>query len=284
MPEDGVRQRVPVSVIIPCYRCGGSIDAALQSVVGQSALPAEVLLIDDGSLDDGRTADALHSLKGCFGDVVEIRIIIFDENRGPGFARNAGWDAATQPYVAFLDADDAWHPYKLELVFGILEKHPCIDLIGHDFSVKGDRGVRIERASADVQNRLEIKGFYSILLMNPFVTPSIVLKRSISERFNPNLRYCEDHEFLLRLSHRHHISFLNCKLVELGRAPFSKGGLTAMRTRMRMGEITMYFEALKYRRGLIAMLPALVLYSMLKHVILLGFSHLWRKPNCHDEG
>ncbi len=271
----GERKRVPVSVIIPCYRCSDTIEHAFQSVINQSALPEEICLIDDASRDDGRTEIALRSLKERFDRLIRTTIITLVENRGPGFARNVGWDAASQPYLAFLDADDAWHPQKMEIVYGIVANEPEIDLIGHGF-FSGDARERKRIYSTKDRYVVIRKKFYSILLINPFVTPSIVLKRDIAERFNPRLRYCEDHEFLLRVSHRYHISRLDLKLVELGREPFAEGGLTAMRTRMRIGEIRMYAEALKYRRRLIVWLPGLIMLSLVKHATLLGVSFIRR--------
>ncbi len=269
-------KRVPVSVIIPCYQCSDTIDLAVQSVINQSAMPGEICLIDDGSGDDGRTKRALHSLKERYDSVIKTHIILQKENKGPGSARNAGWDMASQPYVAFLDADDAWHPQKLELIHRILEKNPLIDLIGHDFYMRDEReGGQVYSAEKNGYV-VRKKSYISILLINPFVTPSFVLKKSISQRFNPNLRYCEDHEFLLRVSHTYHVAHAKLKLVQLGREPFAEGGLTAMRTRMRLGEVTMYVEALKYRKGLVVWLPALILLSMVKHAALLGLSYVRR--------
>ena len=59
--EDG--NTVPVSVVIPCYSCAGTIGRAVESVVAQTALPAEVWLVEDGSPDDGRTLATLHQLQ-----------------------------------------------------------------------------------------------------------------------------------------------------------------------------------------------------------------------------
>jgi hypothetical protein len=94
---------------------------------------------------------------------------------------------------------------------------------------------------------------------------------------NPHLRYCEDHEFLLRVAHSYNVYYLKLKLVQLGREPFAQGGLTAKRLLMRRGEIVMYFEALKYRHALFLLLPLLILFSMIKHLVLLGLQYLPRE-------
>ncbi|MGB5082945.1 MAG: glycosyltransferase family 2 protein, partial [Burkholderiales bacterium] len=121
-------ERVPVSVVIPCYRCKGTLRRAIASVAGQSARPVEVVLVDDGS-DDGSLGllrDIQHELGGDW-----VKVIALGQNRGAGPARNAGWNVATGRYLAFLDADDAWHPRKIEVQYSFMESNPGVALCGH---------------------------------------------------------------------------------------------------------------------------------------------------------
>lgn len=277
MPDPIGKDTVPVSVIIPCYDCSRTIHETVASVIRQTKQPRELILVNDGSRDKGVTAAALASIRDRWGYVVDIRLIEFTENRGPASARNAGWDKATQPYIAFLDADDIWHPQKLALVYPLIEQNPHIDVIGHDFLLKRDV-VCFSRVYSpeDLPSPIR-KGFYSVLLLNPFVTPSFLLKKSVRERFNSRLRYCEDHEFLLRLANAGQVYHLKTKLVQLGREAFAEGGLSSERMLMRKGEIVMYFEALKYRADVVVFLPLLILFSVIKHIILLGLSLVQRK-------
>lgn len=122
---------VPVSVVVPCYCCEGTIERAVDSVMKQTALPAEVLLVDDASPDQGRTLNKLRQLQGRFRDKTHIEVIALKNNGGPSVARNAGWEAATQPYIAFLDADDAWHPQKLEIQYEWMKEYSEVVLTGH---------------------------------------------------------------------------------------------------------------------------------------------------------
>jgi glycosyltransferase involved in cell wall biosynthesis len=276
MPDKS--KKVPVSVVIPCYNCSETVNLTVESVIKQTRLPEEIFLINDASPDNGRTLAALNLLKDRLGSIIDIHVINFEENKGPAFARNAGWEAASKPYIAFLDADDFWHPQKLELTYNVIERNPHIDLIGHDFYLAKDHQDIKRLYSTECSPRIVRKRFYSILLLNPFVTPSFFLKKNIRQRMNPHLRYCEDHEFLLRVAHSYNVYYLKLKLVQLGREPFAQGGLTAKRLLMRRGEIVMYFEALKYRHALFLLLPLLILFSMIKHLILLGLPFLQRKP------
>ena len=277
MPHFDEKIKIPVSVIIPCYNCSQTIYSTVESVFRQTRLPGELLLINDASSDDGKTAAALKVLQSQWGSVMDILIIDFEENQGPAAARNAGWEKAVQPYIAFLDADDVWHPQKLELVYAVAEQNPDMDLIGHDFSLSRDREDAGMVYPAVVLSEIVRKGFYSVLLFNPFVTPSFFLKRNFPERFNPRLRYCEDHEFLLRVANSGKVYCLKTKLVQLGREAFTAGGLSAERFSMRKGEIVMYREAMQYRPVLVVFLPLLILFSVIKHVILLGLSLVQRK-------
>lgn len=277
MPDYDKRKKVPVSVIIPCYNCSETINLTVESIIQQTRLPEELFLINDASPDNGRTIATLNSLKDRLGSIIDIHVINFTENKGPASARNAGWDAATKPYISFLDADDRWHPQKLEIIYSIIEQNPQVDLIGHDFYLAVDQSSARTVYSTQSIPGIIRKRFYSILLLNPFVTPSFLLKRDIRQIMNPHLRYCEDHEFLLRVSHTYNVYYLKLKLVQLGREPFAEGGLTAKRLLMRKGEIIMYLEAVKYRNVLSLFLPLLILLSMIKHVVLLGLSYFQRK-------
>lgn len=118
----------PITVVIPCYRCQAEVVYALNSVLSQTLQPAEILLIDDASGDG--TLEVLHQFEKVHAP--RLRVISLKQNGGPGLARNAGWDASTQPWLAFLDADDVWHPRKLEIQWAWLLDHPDVMLCGHD--------------------------------------------------------------------------------------------------------------------------------------------------------
>jgi len=119
---------VAVSVVVPCYRCKETIERAVASVMGQTQVPAELILVDDQSGDG--SLDLLKLIQSKYG-CNQIKVVSLTVNQGAASARNAGWDVATQPYVAFLDADDAWHPLKIEIQLEWMLKHPGAALTGH---------------------------------------------------------------------------------------------------------------------------------------------------------
>lgn len=100
---------VPVfSVVIPVYNRAQDVGEAIRSVLAQTFGDFEIVLVDDGS-DDG---PALQRLIESFASA-PIRLVR-QHNAGAAAARNTGIDAAQGRYIAFLDSDDAFLPYKLE--------------------------------------------------------------------------------------------------------------------------------------------------------------------------
>jgi glycosyltransferase involved in cell wall biosynthesis len=95
-----------VSVIIPNYNYSQYLGEAIDSVLAQTYSPIEIIVVDDGSTDGSR--EVLES----YGDRVTA---IFQQNAGVSAARNNGVSQSHGEFVAFLDADDAWLPAKVEL-------------------------------------------------------------------------------------------------------------------------------------------------------------------------
>ena len=108
---------LPVSVVIPAYERPQMLRRALASVAGQRPrLPAEVIVVDDGSGDD--TAAVAEE----FG----VRVIRHERNQGAAAARNTGVRAATQPWVALLDSDDEWLRHHLATLWELRQGHVLV--------------------------------------------------------------------------------------------------------------------------------------------------------------
>lgn len=108
----------PVSVIIPAYNCERFIREAIESVQSQTVAVAEIVVVDDGSSD--RTYEIATDLGAR---------VIRQSNRGVSAARNVGIRAATQPWIALLDADDVWDPHKIEFQWAAIEQYPESGLV-----------------------------------------------------------------------------------------------------------------------------------------------------------
>ena len=106
-----------VSVIIPVYNVSPYLRESLDSVISQTYTNLEIIAVDDGSTDDsGRICDEYAEK--------DTRIkVIHQANRGLSAARNAGLNAMTGEYVAFLDSDDALYPEMVECMVKGMEKN-----------------------------------------------------------------------------------------------------------------------------------------------------------------
>jgi glycosyltransferase involved in cell wall biosynthesis len=109
-----------VSVVIPTYNYGKYVVETVENVLNQTYRNFEIIVVDDGSTDDTR-----ERLKA-YADRIRY---VHQENQGCAAARNTGIQAASGEWIAFLDADDLWHPQKLEVQMAYLAKHPDIVLL-----------------------------------------------------------------------------------------------------------------------------------------------------------
>lgn len=97
----------PVSVVIPHYEAHHTLARAIESVLNQTILPAEIIVIDDASSPASqRAAKTIVSSI----DMVETHFETFGVNSGPAAARNAGWNLAKQPFLGFLASAETRDP------------------------------------------------------------------------------------------------------------------------------------------------------------------------------
>jgi len=111
-----------VSVVVPTYNRGYCLARTIDSALGQTHPAVEVIVVDDGSQDD--TAEVVSSRYG--GDA-RVRLMR-QANAGVAAARNAGMRAARGDYVALLDSDDVWEPWKLELQVACMRARPEVGM------------------------------------------------------------------------------------------------------------------------------------------------------------
>jgi len=109
-----------ISAIITTFNCEAYLGQAIESVLNQTLLPDEIIIVDDGS------SDASAELVRRYGQRI---LYLWQANRGPGAARNLGVRVSRGDLLAFLDSDDLWLPRKLELQKAVLDKNSEIDLV-----------------------------------------------------------------------------------------------------------------------------------------------------------
>lgn len=250
----------PVTVVVPCYRCAATIERAIASVAEQTQRPAELVLVEDASADG--TLDLLYAFAQRYGDWVKV--IALSSNRGAASARNAGWDAATQPYIAFLDSDDAWHLRKIEIQYAFMRDHPEIALSGHlcrQLPPSAQEPPNWELGSWSAQPVT----WTGLLVRHAFVTPSVMLKAAIQLRFSEGLRHMEDHRLWLEvIGARLQTVKLQVELAAVYKPAYGASGLSAEMWSMERAELGNYRYF--YDQGKISciLLLSLQCYSLVK--------------------
>jgi glycosyltransferase involved in cell wall biosynthesis len=249
-----------VSVVIPCYRCGKTIVRALASVVQQSKLPAEVILVDDASGDD--TWAVLTELEKAYPGW--IKLLRLENNQGAASARNAGWAVASQLYIAFLDADDTWHPRKIEIQYGYMNANPDVVLCGHGYRLLNQN---ILPDWTVVQGDAERIRKWTLILSNKFVTPSVMVRRDVGQRFVERQRYMEDHMLWLKIiCSGGRVAKLPAELAAIYKEPFGVTGLSAQVWLMERGDLGNYRRLYREKYIESYQFAALGAYSVLKYV------------------
>jgi glycosyltransferase involved in cell wall biosynthesis len=249
-----------VSVVIPCFRCGKTIGRALASIVQQSKIPAEVILVDDASGDD--TWAVLTELEKAYPGW--IKLLRLDHNQGAASARNAGWAVASQPYIAFLDADDTWHPRKIEIQYAYMNANPDVVLCGHGYRLLNQNILPDWHV---VQGDAERIRKWALILSNKFVTPSAMVRRDVGQRFVERQRYMEDHMLWLKIiCSGGRVAKLPAELAAIYKEPFGVTGLSAQVWLMERGDLGNYRRLYREKYIESYQFAALGAYSVLKYV------------------
>ena len=188
-------QAAAISVIMPLYNRAATVERACRSVIEQSFTDWELIVVDDGSLDEGP------GLVEAIADP-RVRLIRLDRNRGACAARNEGIREARGPLLSFLDSDDLFLPSKLETVAQVFAQRPDIDALIDSF-----RSVERRDADRDCRNPL-LDGSEAVLeqLFTRRIwksTSGISVRREAALRaglFDEDLKRRQDFDFLIRLA------------------------------------------------------------------------------------
>ncbi|HZV37897.1 MAG TPA: glycosyltransferase family A protein [Pseudoxanthomonas sp.] len=182
-----------VSIIIPAYDAAAYVAEAVQSALAQTWPDKEVIVVDDGS------SDATAAIAGSIAGATCLR----QANAGVSHARNTGVRHSSGDLVAFLDADDVWHPGKLEAQVRLLERYPDCDLVYANFvEVPGALAPRGWPGDEGLPPHLRTTELESSFLHPFFGTSTVVVRRSAFDRvggFDETLPYAEDVDFFLKV-------------------------------------------------------------------------------------
>ena len=196
--------RTMISVIIPTYNRAHLLPRALDSILSQSCLPNEIIVVDDGSTDD--TSVLMTSV---YPEIVFIQ----QSNTGVSCTRNVGIKRASGDWIAFLDSDDEWFPEKLEVQMNALYKNPELKIC-HTNEIWIRNGTRV-----NPKKKHEKFGgwiFQKCLPLCCISPSSVIIHKSIFDEvglFDDSLLVCEDYDLWLRITARNPVLYIEKPLL-----------------------------------------------------------------------
>ena len=216
-----------VTVIIPTFCSENVIIRALNSVLIQTSQPSEIIVVDDAS--DDQTVNIVREFaKSC----PKLQLLVNTKNEGPGRSRNTAWQLAKTEFIAFLDADDTWQPEKLQIQLEWFKNNQDAVICGTQHQVVD------ERVSVKEDEPVSVFKIKDLLWRNRFSTPSVMLKREISPRFDNKLRFAEDYLLWMEIAATYgSVNRINQALTILHKPIFGASGLSSKMFPMYIGEL-----------------------------------------------
>lgn len=200
-----------VSIIVPTYNRTDLLKITLESLVGQTYRPIEVIVVDDGS-----TGDANQQLCDSFDEVSYIKI---PNSGGPAKPRNVGFEQSKGSLIAWVDDDDLWLPTKLEKQVEILQKHEDFGLVHGPCAVIDEHGklseeiigkpADLEQKHGDVARTM--MGNWTLMMPTPLLRREVAIAAGgFDEEIPPAL---EDVHYWVKCSFETHFYYLDEVLV-----------------------------------------------------------------------
>ena len=187
-----------ISVIIPTYNREKLLERAIHSVLRQTVACAEIIIVDDGSMD--QTADLVRYLAEKSATPIQY---FHQGNMGPAAARNLGIQQSQSGLIAFLDSDDHWRKNKLACQLKAMQEDPSA-LISYTREQWLREGVHLNQKKKHIPQHGNI--FAHCLQLCVVGMSTVIVRRELFEKagfFSPDFRCCEDYDFWLRVSCRY---------------------------------------------------------------------------------
>ena len=200
-----------VSIIISTHKRPHILPRAIKSVLNQTYVNLELIIVNDGSRDE--TAEVIAQIKDN-----RIRYIELSENKGLSAARNIGIQNINGEFIAFLDDDDEWMPDKLKLSLDVFKEYNDSDIglvYTNGYFVKANKKNIFFKDSclsgvvySQVQRQ---KKLFPTSIASPLLQFCMISKETISRVgfFDENMRNWEDVDFFVRVANIFDIYFLN---------------------------------------------------------------------------
>jgi glycosyltransferase involved in cell wall biosynthesis len=180
-----------ISVVIPTYNRGYIISRAVNSVLNQTFLPYEIIVVDDGSIDNTKQVLTAYLPK--------IKYVL-QENQGVSVARNKGISTATGEWIALLDSDDEWLPDKLQNHVRFFDEHKHLKIFQCEETWIRN-GIRVNPRE---KHKKHGGAIFEKCLPLCIVSPSaVIFKKSLWQEmngFDETFPVCEDYDLWLRVT------------------------------------------------------------------------------------
>ena len=180
-----------ITVLLPVWNGEKFIAEAVSSILGQTFINFELLLIDDGSTD--RTAEEINK----FSHDERIRVITHEHNAGLISTLNEGITVSRGRYIVRMDADDIADLHRMQIQFDYMEANPDISLAGSWYKEIGTNRIRkVPLAHNDIRA--------AMIFNTAVIHPSVIMRKDqfIEQNllFDPVFRHAEDYELWVRSS------------------------------------------------------------------------------------
>lgn len=194
-------------MVIPTYNRAGLLKAALESVVGQSMPPAQIVVVDDGSTDD--TAQVVGRIREEAHGRCEVILLVSEHENRRGYARNRGVKALDTPLIAFLDSDDLWKPERLQRQLAEWDKNREAGFAFCNVQYFNDDGL-VGVACLPKERNFNGHILGDVLEEPRAVSSTLLVKREVFEKVGGfrDIRMNEDYELTMRLAAGYKASYI----------------------------------------------------------------------------
>jgi glycosyltransferase involved in cell wall biosynthesis len=195
---------IAFSIVIPVYNKEAFIGKTIESVLAQSYVGFELILVNDGSTDNSETI-----IKAYTNDT-RVRLVS-QENQGAAAARNRGIAEAKNDYIALLDADDLWYTDHLQTHAKNIQAFPEKELFATNSYLQVGNKKRSRVFSVPTPKKPSLVDFFEASLIDSLINSStVVIKRSLLDRcggFDERLTRTEDTDLWVRLAKETQVVF-----------------------------------------------------------------------------